>query len=130
MIQHERQVERRIAEPRAFGVENHRTHRTGKKILRAEIAVDQHAFGAARRFDQREKTRRQVRVGARGCDEIRLEPDREENVVGRKTRGKIGAIGSRAVDATEYVADRGRNRKIDRAVAQLRFPRRMAVGGR
>ena len=53
VIQHEREIERRVAVPRALGVEDHRARRADQQILRAEVAVDQHALRGSRGLDER-----------------------------------------------------------------------------
>ena len=90
VVQHEREIERRIAVPCALGVEDHRTRGPDQQVLRAEIAVDQHALRGTRRLDERGEARREVGMRARGRDEIGLEPDRIEDVVGREPRGDVG----------------------------------------
>ena len=56
MVETERKVEGGIAEPRAFGVEEHRSVRPDKDVLRADVAMNQRTLG-----------RRVVRASASNC---------------------------------------------------------------
>ena len=128
VIQHKREIERGIAEPRAFRVDDDRAGRPAQDILRAEVAVNQRALGAARRLDQLSQPGGQPRVCPSRCDEIGLEPDVVEDVVGREACGDIAAIGGCGVNAAQRFADPCRVRRIDGPGRELRLPRRIRLG--
>src|SRR4029453_13446123 len=52
---------------------------------------------------------------------------REKNVVGLKARDKVGAIGGPIVNAAEDITDSRGEIDLDRAIAELRFPKRMSI---
>jgi hypothetical protein len=79
-------VERRVAPPGAFGVDQHRPLRADQDVLRADVAVHQRDGVRLRRLHQRLDPRREVRVARRGREQVGLEADVEEDRVGRETR--------------------------------------------
>ena len=128
VVQHERHVERGIAEPRAFGVEDHRSVGPDQEVLRTEVAMDEDALVGLRGADELGEPAGEVRMGAAGRDEVGLQPDRVEDRVGREARGDLRPVRGRRVDASERVADRGCGGDVDRPVAQQRLPDRVALG--
>ncbi len=66
VVQHEGKIERRVAVPRALGVEDHGAFGPDQQVLRAEVAVDEHALRAARGFGERDEPRREIGMRARG----------------------------------------------------------------
>src|SRR5450755_289149 len=75
VIQHEREIERRIPEPRTLGIDNHRASGSTQDILRAEVAVNQSALGVPCGLDQFSQPGRELRVCPSCRDEIGLESD-------------------------------------------------------
>ena len=68
---------------------------------------------------------REIRVRARGGDEIGFESDREEDVIGGKQRAHRAVACGGGVDVRHPPTDLRGERGIDVAVAQLRLPHRM-----
>src|SRR5437660_10915918 len=86
VIQHEREIERRIAEPRTLGIDDHRAGGSAQGILRAEVAVNQRALGVPRGFDEFPQPARQWRAGPSCRARIGLEPDGLKDVRGLRAR--------------------------------------------
>ena len=76
MVQHERKVERRVAVPRAFGVQHDRTVGADQQVLGAEVAMDEHAFGGGGAVGERGESGGEIGVRAAGGDQVRIEADR------------------------------------------------------
>ena len=122
MVETERNIEGGIAEPGAFGVEEHRPELAIKDVLRAHVAVNQRAFGRKRCPRERLEARRQRRVGAAGRAEIGLDADRlERAVVGERCRNAGIGRASR-MDDGEVAPDRGGEIRLDAAGEKLRLP--------
>ena len=93
MIQTEREVERRIAVPRAFCVEEYGTVGAAQNIFRADVAVHERELGAAGDIDEPLQLLREIGMRARRRGEIRLEADRKEDVIGRERLREVGTMG-------------------------------------
>ena len=128
VIQHEREIECRVAEPRTLGIDDHRAGGSAQDILRAEVAVNQRAFGVPRGLDQFPQPGRQLRACPSCRDQIGLEPDVVKDVVGREARGDIVAISGRRVNAAQRVADPGRLRRGYGSGREQHLPCWIAVG--
>ena len=63
---------------------------------------------------RRAQRRRQVGMALRGGQQVGLEPDVEEDRVGRELRREFGARRRVAVDARQHAADRARGRRVAR----------------
>jgi hypothetical protein len=61
-------------------------------------------------------------MDARALDEIGLQPDGVEVVVGGKAMCEVRSVGRRGMDLAEHVADVTRYPRIDVACEQLRLP--------
>jgi hypothetical protein len=125
MVETERQIERRITPPRAFGVEEDRPLRTAQNVLGADIAMHQRTLVGLRRGEQCLKPRRQIRMGARGGQQVRLQPDRIEDLIGGELprHNRIG--GRRRMNAYQPVRHGASKGRIGVAVVQLRLPQLM-----
>ena len=122
VVQAECHVERRIAEPRALRIDEHRPVRSDENVLRADVAVHEHAPRRGRASDQREEHVGELRMDARALDEIGLQPDRVEVVVGGEAMSEVRTVGRCGMDSAEHVADVIRYPRIDVASEQLRLP--------
>src|SRR4051812_49879202 len=103
MVDDEREVERRIAEPRAFRVDDDRSMRADQDVLRAEVAVHEHAFGGCRGRHERIETGCVRRIELAGRDEVWIEPYRMEHGIGGEAPGDAGVVRRGGVDAAEDV---------------------------
>src|SRR6202023_36501 len=81
MIETEGKIEGGIAEPRAFGVEKHRSIRTFKDVLRADVAVNQSALRRERRMRELVEACFKLRVRAASRAQIGFDADRLERLV-------------------------------------------------
>src|SRR5205807_1219125 len=81
VVQAEREVERRIAVPRALGVEEHRAMRRDQDVLRADIAMHQAVFGCGGALLEALERAGEVRMSCGRGEEIRLKPYRVEDRV-------------------------------------------------
>ena len=127
MVQHEREIERRVTVPGAFRVENDRAIRSDQQILGAEIAVHERTFARGRSGGNGEQAIVQIRIHVRRLDQIGIEADRMEQRVGREARGDVGASSGRGVQPAEHVADASGARCDDRALAELALPDRIPI---
>src|SRR5262249_43017016 len=128
VIEAERQVERRVAVPRALGVEEYRAVRTDKDVLRADVAVYQGELGVRGGLGEAAQRARAVRVTLRGREQVRLGGDGVEDVVVRKAPGDVAPPGGGGVHERDAAPDLGGERGIDAAVAELRLPHRVRLG--
>jgi hypothetical protein len=127
VVEHEREIERRIPIPRALGVEEDRTLRPGQDVLRADIAMHEREIRPHQPAGQRVEPRHQVRMHAAGRDQVRLRADRKEDVIGGEALRDVVAARRRRMDPCELPADRLGGPRLDGAVAELRLPHRIAL---
>ena len=90
MIEAEGEIEGGVAEPSAFGVEENRSARALKNVLRTDVAVNKRALRRQCRLRERIEARRKLRMRAAGRAQVRLDADRLERVVVRE-RGRNGS---------------------------------------
>src|SRR6202042_2450874 len=81
MIKAEGKIESGIAEPGAFGVEEHRPGKSLEDVLRTDVAVNQSALRRQRRTREFVESRCELRVRAASRAQIRLDSDRFERLV-------------------------------------------------
>ena len=122
MVEAEREIERRVAVPGAFGIEEDRPARPDQDVLRADVAVHQGAPGARGGLDQGVQRLGAVRMRARARDQIRLEPDVVEDPVGRELRGDLRIVGGGGMDAHQAIADGAGDVRVGVAGAQVGLP--------
>jgi hypothetical protein len=128
VIEAESEVERWVAVPGALRVQKHGTVWPAQDILWTHVAVYQSELGIDGVVDERPQLRSAVGVDTRCCREVRLEPDREEDVVGGKRRGHVVAPCGVGVYESDAPADFRGESRIDDAIAQLLFPHRILRG--
>ena len=124
MVQAERNVKGRIAPPRAFGVEQDRTLGPIRMFFGLTSPCTRASDGAGRP-DEIFERRRDVRVPPRGCHQVRLEADVEEDRVGRERGGQFRPRGGMRVDPSQHGTDRTRDLRIGPALAQQLLPQRV-----
>ena len=109
VVEAERDVERRIAAPRAFGIEEHRPVGPDQDVLRADVAMHEGARVALRRADQR---------GERGARSGWARPV-ASRYGSRRMAKKIASVAKRAASSGRAAVARG--------CAPARHRRRRAV---
>ena len=82
MVQAKRQIECRIAEARAFGIQELRASATEQDVLRADVAVHDTYLRPGGLLGEIVQNRRNVGVDARGGQKVRLEPERMKRGTG------------------------------------------------
>ena len=128
MVETERQIERRVAEPRAFGVEKDGSLGADQDVLRAHVAMDEREPGRERVARQCHQRCFEGGVGARGRFQIRLEANgMKHGVVGEPLRNRSRVRGGR-VDRGDDPADARRERLVDLSLRELGLPHRK-IGG-
>ena len=82
MIEAKRKIERRIAKPRALGVKEHRAALPQQDIFWADVAV--HDAGLRSRRARSERLERRCNVGMHACgrQQVRLQPESVEQLIG------------------------------------------------
>ncbi len=128
MVQAESKVKRRIAPPRALGVEEYRSARPAQDVLRTDVAVHERAMRPGGGRHECFQLGRQIGMSARGGEQVRLQPDRVKDRVGREGGGDRRIGGAGGVDAGERGADRGGEAGIGATLAQARLPQRKYRG--
>ncbi len=122
MVEAEGQVEGRVADAGAFGIEEHRAVRPEQDILRADVAVDHRQASRRGAAAQRKQLRFEVRMPGGGGFEVGLQPDMLEYLGGRELRCDRFVTGRAGVDLAEPRTDVHRHFWVRAAVAQLGFP--------
>src|SRR5204863_4824525 len=82
MVQAERDVESRVAIPRALRVQEYRPLRTEQDVFRAHVTMHERETGMRGALAKRAQLGCEIRVPRRRRQQIWLEPDRMENRVG------------------------------------------------
>ena len=128
MIKAEGDVEGRVAEPGAFGVEEDRPVRPDQDVLRADVAVDQRPFGRQRGRRDRFNPGGQRRMRTGGRAQIGLDADRLESPVMGEGCPRPGLGRAPRMDEGEVAPDRGGEIPVDPAREKLGLPQREAFG--
>ena len=107
MVEAEGEIEGRVAVPGAFGVEEHRAARPDQDVFRADVAMHQRAAACAAVISaSRPSGAGEIGMRAARGDQIRLDADRVETVVGGEVARDRGIAGRRGMDAGQPLADR------------------------
>src|SRR5215472_19276152 len=122
MVETEGKIERRIAEPRAFGVQENRTVPADENVLRADVPMHQRQIGGESQRGKLEQRSGNHWMATRRRFEIRLEPDRVKNVAGRKTPGDCDIRGGLRMNPGDTVPHGCGEFDIDIALAETLFP--------
>ena len=122
MVETERKVERRIAEPGAFGVEEDRPERPSQDVLRTDVAVNQRALRSKRRPRKRVEALLELGVRTTRGAQVWLDADRFERFVIGEGGGDVGVGGAARMDEGEIAPDGGGEIRVDMAGEQLRLP--------
>ncbi len=130
MIEAEGGVERRIAVPGAFGVEQHgmAVAPRHQNVLRADVAMHQRELGRLGLGEAGEDRARKPRLARREGAQIGVEPQRFEQVIGNERGGDSRIVEGCGVDAAQRVADAHRRMRVGVAGEQLRLPERVVLG--
>ena len=97
MVQTKRQIERRIAEACAFGIQELRPSASEKDVLRADVAVHDAHLRARRLLGEILQNRREVGVDPRRGQKVRLEPERMKRRTGVEVGGRCWGFRKRGV---------------------------------
>ncbi len=127
VVEAEGEIEGRVAVPRALGVEEHRALRADEDVLRAHIPVHQCKSCSCRSCDQIFQYRRKSGMNLRSSQEIGLEADGMEILVGVEFRGAVLVAGSRRMDARKAAADLRGEVAVGAAFGEFGFPERIAL---
>ena len=122
VVETERKIKGRIAEPCAFGVEEDWPERPLHNVLRTDIAVNQRALRLERGPRERVEARCKPRMGAACGAQVRLDADRFERVVIGEGGRDAGVGGAPGMDDGEVAPDGGGEIRLDAAGEQLRLP--------
>ena len=126
----EREVEGRIAIPGAFGVDQHRPGAATQDVLGADIAVDQCGACGLRRGGDSLDDAGQIRVCAGGVEQVGLDPQRREQIIGGEPSGNGGIALRRGMDRGDGPAHRCGKGRIDPPGGQLGLPHRVLRRGK
>src|SRR3954470_18519224 len=122
MIKAERKIERWIAIPCAFRVQEYRSVRARQNIFGADIAMYERFLGGTGNPDQTLQPVGAIGMPDRGSRKIRLEPDREKDVIGWKSLGDIDVACRVRVNRTNALSHFAGGVLDNHAVTQLIFP--------
>ena len=127
VVQAERQIERRITIPRAFGVEEDWASWSDEDVFRRYVAVNQALLCC-------ESSRRELHqpignpgVAASCCLEVRLEPDWVEDVVRCEQLCEVLVSSGRLVDTSNRSANAASESDVHQSVPELPFPDGMVL---
>ena len=95
MVEAKGQIEGGVAEPRALGIEKHRTARAEKNILRTDVSMHDRELRPRGALRQRLENRRKIRMRARRRQQIRFDAQVMERRVGVEVRRPPSAISRR-----------------------------------
>jgi hypothetical protein len=107
VIQHEGKVERGIAVPGTFGVDQHRTAGSEQHVLRADVPVHERQAGPGGTRDHVLEVARELRMAPGGGHQVRLDAQRMEIVVGGEPAGELPVARAAGVQPTDQIAHRG-----------------------
>jgi hypothetical protein len=125
VVQAEGDIEGRVAVPGALGVEEHRSPRGHEDVLRADVAVNQRHMRSSSTAYQSHQLLFEIGMLPGRRNEIGLETDGVEDLVGREAPGDLGVAGGGGVDAGEGGADFRGEGGIGIAAAQPLLPDRI-----
>ena len=119
MIEAEGQIEGRVSEPRALGIDEDRTARAKEDVLRADIAMHDGELRSRGPLRERFEHGRQVRMRARRREQIRFEAERMKRRARVELGGRCRRFRKRGVNGREPPANRGREFRNDTAPREL-----------
>jgi hypothetical protein len=106
VVQHEGKVERGIAVPGAFGVDQHRTAGSEQHVLRADVPVHDRQVSAGGARDHFLEVAREIEMASCGGHQVRLDAQRPEIVIGGEPAGELPVARAAAVQPADEVAHR------------------------
>src|SRR5882672_5249279 len=98
MVQAKRQIESRIAEARAFGIQELWPSASEKNVLRTDVTVHNAQLRSRRLLGKILQSRRNVGVDARCGQKVRLEPECMKRRTGVEVAGRCWGFRERGVD--------------------------------
>jgi hypothetical protein len=122
------EVERRVAPPRAFGVEEQRAFGPHEDVLRADVAVHQRDGVHTRLLDQSRERGRELGMPSAGGEQVGIEPDVEKDRVGREARRERRTRSAEGMDPRQRATDRARDDDVGETDPQVAFPESVRVG--
>src|SRR5262245_29660444 len=128
MVEAKGEIEGRIAEPCAFGVEKHRPFRTDEDVFRRDVAMDQRLAVLQGALDKIEQRVGYVRMFRGSEFQIGLQPDRLEYRIVVEIRGYVGLAGSARMDHAQASPDLSCKSGVCPACLQLALPDRIGRG--
>ena len=130
MIETEGEIEGGVAEPGAFGVEEHRPLGALQDVLGADVAVNQRPLRRERRMRELVETRGKLRMGAAGRAQVRLDADRLERGVVGEGGGNIRIGGAARMDEAKIAPDRRSEIRSTIPARSSAFHKRWSSGAR
>src|SRR3954466_14567031 len=122
MIKAERKIERWIAIPGAFCVQEYSSVRAGQNVFRADVAMHESFLGRTGNPDQTLQPVSAIGMPLRGSRKIRLKSNREKDVVGGKFLCDVDVAGRVRVNRTNALTYFAGGVLDNHAVTQLIFP--------
>ena len=122
MIQAKSEIEGRIADAGALGVEENRAVGAEQYILRTDITVNHDPFCRRGCSAQCKQLRFKIRVFGGGGFEIGFEPDCLKDIRARERRGDVAVVGTARMNASQQGSDECRLAGIRASVAQFGLP--------
>jgi hypothetical protein len=127
VVQHEGQVERGIAVPGAFGVDQHRAAGAEQHVLRAHVPVHERQPGPGGARDHVLEVAREAGMAPGGGHQVRLDAQRPEVVIGGEPAGELPVARAAGVQPAGEIAHRGGLLRLHGAGQQPGLPHRVVL---
>ncbi len=127
MVEAEGDIERRVAEPGALGIEQHRAGRPEQDVLWAHVAVHDRQVRGGGPVGEGGKPVLEIGVGPRRDAQVGVDPERVEVLVGGERHRATGVGSARRVQVTDELPDCLCRLHIDVAGEKERLPHRVAA---
>jgi hypothetical protein len=128
VVQHEGKVERGIAVPGAFGVDQHRAARAEQHVLRADVPVHERQPGPGGARDHFLEVAREAGMAPCGSHQVRLDAQCPEIVIGGEPAGELPVARAPGVQPADEIADGSGLLRPHGAGQQPGLPHRVVPG--